>query len=244
MAYKYRIAPGEEWIKPLVERIIATGELPEGAETVYKGRNTVSALTWEGRRVSVKRYKLPILPNRVAYTLLRPSKARRAFDNARQLLSMGIATAEPYAYVEEYAGGLLRRSWMLCRHIDGASDMRYAERRPDFAEIAVNLAALMHRLHDRGVWVMDFSSGNVLMTEPTGGFVLIDINRMRFGVRDEERLAMHFSRIVDSEEAVRVLADAYGDGIEGAALKAFRDYMRKVVRKRRLKRLFHLKKRI
>ena len=96
----------------------------------------------------------------------------------------------------------------------------------------------MHRLHDRGVWMKDFSCGNILMRGATDDFVLIDINRMEFGVTSRAKFDRDFSRIVDTEDAVRVIARAYAPDAEPRAIKAFRDLRRRIARKRRFKKLF------
>ncbi len=237
MAFKYRIAQGCEWIRPLVEHIMSTGSMPADATPIYQGRNIIAVADAGPRRVCIKQYKIPSLINRFAYTLVRPTKASRAFRNAVRLESLGIATAHPYAYIEEFSG-LLRRSWFICEHIDNAGDLRYAERRPDFPDLAVKIASLMHRLHDEGVWMKDFSPGNVLTTDKSDDFLLIDINRMEFDVKSESKFNRYFSRIVDTEEAVRIIARAYSPDAEQRAVKAFRDYHRRVNRKRKLKKLF------
>lgn len=237
MKYKIEIAPGCEWIRPLAEQIMSEEAVPRSAKPVYDGRNSISRIDVDGHVVSVKSYKVPHLFNRVAYSLLRPSKARRAFENGLRLEAEGISTARPYAFIEQYRNGFLRRSWLLCEHIEADGDLRYVEKRPDFPEMADKIARLMHKLHDRGIWMKDLSGGNVLLRGDE--MILIDINRMEFGIRSKSKLSTDFSRIVDTEEAVRVIARAYSGDAEECAVKAFRDYHNSIRLKRTLKKIFH-----
>lgn len=238
MAVKTVIAPGCEWLRPLVDELAANpGSLPADAVPVYKGRNRVVTVNRAGHTVNIKAFRIPIFANRVAYGFLRRSKARRSYENALRLLSMGIATPAPLAYIEERRGALLANSYYLSIQEPDAVQLRGAEERPGFDELARRVAALMHQLHDNGVWMKDFSPGNVLYNPAGGPLMLVDINRMEFGVRSRQKLMRNFANIFPTDEATATLARAYDPEAVEAALAERRRFIESRRRKSGLKKL-------
>lgn len=214
-------------LEPLVEQVAANG-LPADSRMVYDGpRNTVVAVgTEEAGDVSIKAYKVPIWINRIAYGMLRASKASRAFNNAMRLLSLGFETPEPIAYAEQRTLGMFGRSYYFCRHINGVREVRDIEERPECAAVLREIAELMVRLHKAGVLVKDFSPGNVLYRTDKDGkrhYLLVDINRMAFDVHDHERQMNMFARLLNTEELTAQLAREYcrAANITGDKAEAF-----------------------
>ena len=80
------------------------------------------------------------------------------------------------------------------------------------ANLADDLGCLMARLHEAGVWMKDFSQGNLLYRPAPRGhfeFFMIDINRMEFNVNDPAKLMLNFRAITDDEHFLTLLAKAY-----------------------------------
>ena len=232
----------DDSLEPLVDSLAAHG-LPADARMVYYGpRNTVVAVGTDEGYVIVKAYKVPIWINKIAYGLLRPSKASRAFNNAMRLLSMGFETPEPIAYAEQRTFGMFGRSYYFCRHINGVREVRDIERLPECKTMLRELAELMVRLHKAGVLVKDFSPGNVLYRTDHEGkrhYMLVDINRMRFDVHEREEQMAMFARLLNTEELTAELAREYcrASGIAEAeafvadAVKEYRAFWRRRKRK-------------
>ena len=80
---------------------------------LHKGRNEVRLYTVAGVRLVVKSFARISRLNRVAYGLLRPSKAVRAYQYAQRLLVMGIDTPVPVAVIDVREGGVLRHSFFV-----------------------------------------------------------------------------------------------------------------------------------
>lgn len=207
------VAPWGEAARPLAESLAAEG-LPSDATMIYDGRrNKVVKLRREGRLLNVKAFRVPNIFNRIAYGWLRKSKARRSYEHAIRLRNLGFNTPEPLAYVEE-PGVLFGRSYYVCQQLEGFGDMRHIETVDTDvqARLADDLGALMARLHDAGVWMKDFSQGNLLHRPVAKGhheFFLIDINRMAFDVTDRRKLMLNFRTITDDGRFLRMLARAY-----------------------------------
>lgn len=190
---------------------IAEKGIPAEAREIYRARNVVARLMTPAGEINVKSFHCPSLINGYVYTTLRRSKARRSFDYARRLLAMGFRTPKPIAYVEVRDGHRLRESYYISEQIE-AEDMRQPELRSDERELLEALGIEMARLHKAGVFMLDFSPGNVLFTKDSEGryaFSYVDLNRTQFDVRDPRRLMDMFKSLVFQPRQAEILARAY-----------------------------------
>lgn len=243
--YNIVVNPAYKALEGLVREVAANG-LPAGATLIHKGRNRVAWVEYGGIRVNIKAFKVPVFVNRLVYTHLRYSKARRSYDNAQRLLGMGFLTPAPVAYVEETVGGLLTHSYYLSLQIRGGS-MRRLPENPLYEPLLDAVASELVRMHRLGVWMKDFTPGNVLWVKREGaeGFDLyyVDLNRIDFGVNDMRLLSRCFSAFVYDDVDVVKFARAYAraasapeETIVALARDARARYLRLRERKRRFKR--------
>lgn len=72
----------------------------QNANTIHKARNELKVIEYEGLNLVVKSFKVPNLLNRYVYTHFKPSKAKKSYDNAVKLLTLGINTPTPIGYIE------------------------------------------------------------------------------------------------------------------------------------------------
>ncbi len=255
--YVHEFSPGCESLTPFVEGLEESG-VPAGARLIYEARNRVYELpvpdyakgSVDLQSLNLKAYCVPNIVNRVAYRYMRASKARRAFENATRLIAMGINTARPVAFVEE-RGVLFGRSFFVSEQLgDEWKLTRGMERWDDFDSVADALAAYMANLHSLGVWMKDFTPGNVLIRRNGAkyDFALIDINRMEFGVKSHSKLMTNFQGILETSEAVALLARKFAriSGLDEnrTADDAVAVFRRKTESRRfrhKLKKLFKIK---
>lgn len=180
-------------------------------EVIYAGRNTISHINVAGIDLSIKSFKVPMFINRVAYTFLRKSKARRSYEHALALQQMGFDTPDPVAYIETYRHGLLYRSYYVCLMLTNAQNIRQWEERPDCDRIVDGTAQLMVKLHRAGIFHRDFTPGNILY-DPDYRFYLIDINRMKIGGNiGMKTMLKNFNGINENFDALRALALRYAE---------------------------------
>lgn len=242
-AYEYL----REAIAAIPDTIAATGEV------IYDARNTIYRAHIGGVDLTVKSFHVPAPLNRFVYTFLRPGKARRSYDNAMRLQALSIGTPEPIAYMEEYRGGLIARSYYVCRMFEGQNIRHWETDVDDYKSMLRAFAAFTLDLHRKGVLHKDYSPGNILFQRDTDGnyrFALVDINRMKFDVHDRRRLFRNFRCLnIDSEEETARVARYYAelsgddpDGMGRMAVELLRGYHREKARHRRLKRLLGKKK--
>ncbi|HRP95672.1 MAG TPA: lipopolysaccharide kinase InaA family protein [Rhodocyclaceae bacterium] len=123
----------------------------------------------------------------------KPSKARRSWNGAAELLRRGIGTATPVAWFEQRSGKDLTKNWYVCEHVPGGLSVRklfsaYASGNRAHMGIEADraygeLATFLLKLHGRGVYFRDLSGGNILVQPQDDGrleFMLIDTARARF----------------------------------------------------------------
>lgn len=204
-------ATGFADFEPLL-RSIAAGQMPPDAVCIYPGtRNRLYRFATPHGDMVIKCFRRPGCINSVAYATVRRSKARRSFENSLRLRSLGIRAPQPVAYAEERRGITLRRSYYICRAVEGDT-IRFYEMRPDCDAMLHALAIQMLRFHLLGVWHKDFSPGNVLVERMADGsysFNYVDLNRMRFGMSDGTWQMGMFGRINYSAMHTARLAHAY-----------------------------------
>ena len=182
-------------------------------ELVYAGRNQLKCYSVEGYDIIVKRYKVPHLINRIAYTFFRPSKAKRAYEYALKLLELGVNTPAPIAYIEQKSLGLLNHGYFISIY-----EKDYTDIRPLMTGVQTNdallqeLAIYIAEFHNKGVLHFDMSPGNILYKEVDHHFQfsLIDINRMQFlpKISDEKRFKS-FKQLSDNKAVLTRIAQLY-----------------------------------
>lgn len=211
MSVKSLTAPWGQFIAPVMEGL-RHGELPSDARDIYKGRNRVMRATVGGREINIKQFKIPNIINRLVYTTFRHSKARRSYENSLRLRNLGFNTPEPLGYLEIRKGPLLGKSYFISQQLENFHELRTLLPDEHPGRLADQLAAMMARLHNYGIWVKDFSQGNVLRRLDARNnylFFLVDLNRMEFDVSDRRKLMKNFSRITDDRDFWYSLVRAY-----------------------------------
>lgn len=182
---------------------------------IHEGRNELRVMRHGAEQYVVKSFRVPNFVNRVAYGLLRASKAERSYLNALRLREAGIGTPEPVAYYTERAGLLFSRSYYVCRK--SACPYTYARliggRYPNQEAPLRAIARTVARMHDNGFLHKDLSRGNILFGAEADGIrvEIIDLNRIRF----HEPLTMEdgcrnlAERLPATDRMQAILADEY-----------------------------------
>lgn len=180
---------------------------------IYKGRNELREMDWQGTKVVIKSFRVPNLINRIAYGVFRSSKAQRSFEYAEMLRREGIGSPAPVAYYTERNGLLFTRSYYVC--LKSECPYSYVNlMRGDFPgqeEILRAIARTTAALHEKGYLHKDYSRGNILFrcTDKGVEVEIIDLNRIRFRTVDMEEGCRNFERLPGTPEMFAILADEY-----------------------------------
>ena len=98
----------------------------EGGENLGEpGRNTIKVFYLDTKKINIKSFKVPNAINKVAYKFFRKSKAERSFYYASHLLSVGIGTPAPVAYLEEENAFSFWKSYYISEQLN--YDLTYRE---------------------------------------------------------------------------------------------------------------------
>lgn len=200
-------------LRSFIENIPANFE--NNGELIYTARNQLKKFTVEGYDVIVKRYRRPHLINRIAYSFVRPSKAKRAYEYALKLLGLGVDSPAPIAYIEETKGSLLDLGYFISIYendVEDVRDLMFGIQKDD--ELLKELSKYIADMHGKGVLHLDMSPGNILYRKEGNSFhfTLVDINRMQFlsSIPNEKRYKS-FKRLCENEEVLNKLAQMYAE---------------------------------
>ncbi|MCQ2323625.1 MAG: glycosyltransferase [Paludibacteraceae bacterium] len=204
------INPKYESLRPWIEQLPNT--FAHSGEVIYDARNQIRVIKGaDGILYNVKRYHQPRFLNRIIYTLFRAPKAQRAYDNACRLLSLGIDTPTPIAYI--LTGNLLKDSYLVTIH-SSLSRTFYDFRDGNIEGKQTLIEAFAHfsaSLHRAGVLHLDYSPGNILydMVDNQWKFQLVDINRMRFGYVKPKQGCENLCRLWGKHDFFETLSPIY-----------------------------------
>ena len=209
MKYKAQNRAFEVFIKE-IETYFSASE----SQTLFQQRNTIKSIVYEGKKYAVKSFKIPHLLNQVVYRFFRASKAERSYENALKLQGLEINTPKPIGYREFPSKCLFKQSYYVSEFYDFDFEIRAVladANFPDREEIFEAFVAFSYDLHNKGVYHVDYSPGNVIIKKLEAGyeFAIIDVNRMKFIDYDNAMRFKNLSRFSSSEEDLLYLAKAY-----------------------------------
>lgn len=211
MNIQYEYQDRYQFLKPSFESIreIFSG----GKHTIHKARNELKVIELRGVKTVVKSFKIPHLLNRIVYTHFRKGKAYKSYHNALRLQELGISTPSPIALIEFYESGLLGESFFIAEFFDYDFTIRTPLLEPleDREAIFTAFAAYTYGLHQKGVWHLDYSPGNILIKREESGyqFSIVDINRMEFREITPLEGCENFNKLWASDEELEIMGREY-----------------------------------
>jgi len=156
----------------------------DSSESIHKARNELKIVELNGIKCVVKSFKVPHLINRIAYTFFRDGKAKKSYLNAMKLIELDVNTPEPIGIIEFFSAGLLSESYFISVYEPYEFTIRevFHHKVENVEEILKQFAKFSYAIHQKGVWHVDYSLGNILITKNQDlyKFSLVDINRMEF----------------------------------------------------------------
>jgi hypothetical protein len=190
---------------------------PNKAQSLRHARNAIWA-TQDPRNIDAKltvKQPIKMYTHKAFLDRFKPSKAKRSWNGAIELLRRGIGTAQPIAYFEKVGDKSLKQNFYICEHVQ--SDFSIGEIFAAFArgepayhgltpeEVYKQFAQFCQNMHGRLVFFRDFSGGNILVKQDASrqlSFSLIDTARLR--TVDSPPFPMHY-RLADLVRACHKL---------------------------------------
>lgn len=167
---------------------------PQKNQSLRHARNVIWA-TEDPRgtthQITIKQ-PVKMYPHKALLDRLKPSKAKRSWNGAMELLRRGIGTAQPIAYFEKPGDKTLKQNFYICAHVK--ADYSIGELFSAFAlgktlehdltpqTVYSQFAQFSHNMHKRGIYFRDYSGGNILVRVQQDNhldFSLIDTARLR-----------------------------------------------------------------
>ncbi|MFZ3054045.1 MAG: lipopolysaccharide kinase InaA family protein [Sulfuricurvum sp.] len=181
--------------------------------SIHKARNELKVIELDSIKTVVKSFKVPHLLNRIVYTFFRKSKAYKSYHNALHLRELNISTPEPIALIEFFESGLLGESYFISEFFDYDFTIRTPLLEPleDRETIFIAFAAYTYTLHQKGIWHLDYSPGNILIKQTESGyqFSIVDINRMEFREITPLEGCENFNKLWASDEELEIMGREY-----------------------------------
>jgi len=182
--------------------------------TLFKQRNIVKIVEYNSVKYVVKSFKVPHILNRVVYNYFRASKAKRSYSNSLELEKLQINVPKPIAYIEFPSKFLFEKSYFISEFFDYDFEIRAIFNDEDFEDretILKEFVKFSYSLHNKGVYHIDYSPGNVLIKRVDGEYIfyIIDVNRMNFINFDDAMRFKNLSRFSTSNSDLEFIAKEY-----------------------------------
>ncbi len=169
-----------------------------------------------GDQLTIKQ-PVKMYPHKAMLDRFKPSKARRSWNGAMELLRRGVNTAQPIAFFEKSGDNTLKQNFYICEHLKSDSTIgqifsAYSRGEVTFLgltpeKVYVQFAQFCHLMHSRGIYFRDFSGGNILVNihnDQTLQFSLIDTARLH---AYNQAIPLHL-RVADLTRACHKLDNA------------------------------------
>jgi tRNA A-37 threonylcarbamoyl transferase component Bud32 len=155
-----------------LDKLIADGQTIKDDQYCY-----VSRIKWNQRDVVIKRYSYPGFFHSFRHTI-KGSRAKRGWLNGRRLLSLNIDTPRPLAYIEQRKNGLLQKSYLITKYIQGQKLYHFLRdetiTRQQQLVVTQQVMQTLEKLWNNHITHGDLKHTNILITED--GPVLTDLD--------------------------------------------------------------------
>lgn len=226
MKIKYKIAPEFKELELWFSRL--PFDFSNNGETIYKLRNEIKVFSVGNVLLNVKAFKVPNLVNRFVYQHFRDSKSARSYRYARKFIALGIPTPSPVGYIDCSENVLLTNSYYISLHVNCNYTLKEVWNFPDKQKKEILMQWILftyEKLHLNSIFHLDYSPGNILITESNGlyQFSIVDLNRLSFGKINFEKGLSSFSRLGVDRTTLEFVGAEYaklrGENPEEAAKK-------------------------
>lgn len=147
------------------------------------------------KQVTVKQ-PIKMYPHKAFLDRFKPSKAKRSWNGAVELLRRGVSTAQPVAFFEKENDTTLKQNFYICDYVKadcsvgemfvhfakGNKTFHFADKNCTISaeDTYAQLTQYLHHMHKNGTFFRDLSGGNILVQA-------LDNNKLHFSLIDTAR---------------------------------------------------------
>ncbi len=142
------------------------------------------------KQITIKQ-PVKMYPHKAFLDRFKPSKAKRSWNGAMELMRRGVGTAQPIAYFEKIGDITLKQNFFMCEYVQADGNIgqvfsAFARGETTFLGLTPELvyqqlAQYCHAMHSRGIHFRDLSGGNILVK-------ILAENKLQFSLIDTARL--------------------------------------------------------
>jgi len=217
---------------------------------IKDSRNIVKKFDLNSLKINIKSFKVPNIINSFVYNFFRKGKAERSYVYALKLLSLGINTPVPIAFIEFKNLFFLSNSYYVSEQLkydfsirEVIKDLKFPER----DKILKLFVKFTFKLHENNINYLDHSPGNTLIVKNklNYDFYLIDLNRMKFEKMSLNKRMQNFERLSQDTSIISIFSKEYSklyskdfELINNLMREKVHNFFSTKMRKKRLKSLF------
>jgi serine/threonine protein kinase len=185
--------------------------LKHSTNTIHKARNEIKIVNFNNQDLIIKSFKIPNIINKIIYTFLKNSKAKKSYKNSIKIINF---VPIPISFIEFSKFGLLQESYFISEHFNYNFTIReplLRENYPQKKEILKAFAKFTFELHENKILHQDYSPGNILIKKEDNIFIfkIVDINRMQFKPLDLKTRLKNFSKLWAKDEDLAIIIKEY-----------------------------------
>lgn len=179
--------------------------------SIHKARNEIKTIEFHNENLVVKSFKVPNIINKIVYTFFRDSKAKKSYANSINIINF---VPKPIGYIEFKKFGLIHESYFVSEHFEYDFTIREPLINSDFFDkeaLFKAFAEFTYRLHEDGIFHLDYSPGNILIKKDNKGYIfkIVDINRMEFKTLNLDDRLKNFSKLWAKDEDLEIIIKEY-----------------------------------
>jgi tRNA A-37 threonylcarbamoyl transferase component Bud32 len=183
-------------------------------DILFNKRNIIKIVKINDKKFVVKSFKKPNLLNQYVYKFFRDSKAKRSYINSLKLLKLGVNIPKPIGFTEYSTLFTLQQSYFVSEFYNYDFEIRDVLNNKNFEDreqILKEFVYFSFDLHQKGVYHIDYSPGNVLIKklENNYEFTIVDLNRLKFVNFTNELRFKNLSRFSTTFYDLKLIANEY-----------------------------------
>lgn len=180
-------------------------------DSIHKARNEIKIVDFKGESLVIKSFKIPNIINKIVYTFFKDSKAKKSYANSIKIIDF---VPKPIGYIEFKKFGLIDESYFVSENFEYDFTIREPLLNAHFLdkeEIFKAFAIFTHKLHENGIFHLDYSPGNILIKKEDKEYIfkIVDINRMEFKALNLDERLKNFSKLWAKDEDLKIIVKEY-----------------------------------